>query len=169
MSKREKIIGIITAVVFIFWLQNFFGGDQDRKPKKQTTAKTSRPRTQAVRHQKSPSKPVEDKKFSFDWQAVIDCMGMEYEDTDAQPVRDPFAELDYRDVFSSSALDFSELSLSGIIWEEEAPLALINNQILGIGEMISGFKIDEISKNEVILIKGTEKFMLRLYSPQFSE
>ncbi len=167
MSKREKIIAIITGVVFLFWLRHVTTGSTSKKPvaAQPEPEKKHAPRKISRRSKAEKKEPVPD----FDWQSVVDNAHFKVEEADMPITRDPFEKLDYRSVFSSTALEFSELTLSGIIWEESAPLALINNQILGQGEMISGFKVDEIRKNEVVLIKGTEKFIMRLYSQQLSE
>jgi len=171
MNKREKIIAIITALVFVFWLRNMMSGGAKKRPssvrKAPRAASPARPAPKKISQQSIEAKkiPVPD----FDWQAIVQSADFNIESRDAPLDRDPFEKLDYRSVFTSTALEFSELSLSGIIWEESAPMALINNQILAAGEIISGFKVEEIRKNEVILIKGTEKFIMRLYSQQFSE
>jgi len=167
MSKREKVIAVITALVFLFWLRHITSPAPKKRssPAKATTRARTAPQAISVKSDAAKQESVPD----FDWQSVVDGFNRKIEEADIPLSRDPFDKLDYRSVFTSTALEFSELSLSGIIWEESAPLALINNQILAPGEMISGFKVQEIRQNEVILIKGTEKFIMRLYNLQNME
>ena len=73
-------------------------------------------------------------------------------------IRDPFKKLDLKDV----VLDFSDLTLVGIMTEKEEQRALINDQILKVGDTISGFNIIEIKENSVVLSKGLERYVLNL-------
>lgn len=52
------------------------------------------------------------------------------------------------------------LSLSGILWDANAPLAIISGQTLGIGDEISGFRITEILPDHVTLSDGVETLSL---------
>jgi hypothetical protein len=45
----------------------------------------------------------------------------------------------------------SGLSLSGIIWDEKMPLAVINERMLGVGDMVAGATITAIFKETVVL------------------
>jgi hypothetical protein len=55
------------------------------------------------------------------------------------------------------------LSLEGIVWDKKKPLALINNKVLGEGEIIKGAKIVKINKREVKLIFQGREFILRVH------
>jgi hypothetical protein len=55
------------------------------------------------------------------------------------------------------------LSLEGIVWDEKKPLALINNKVLGEGEIIKEAKIVKINKKEVKLIFQGREFILRVH------
>ena len=50
------------------------------------------------------------------------------------------------------------LLLSGIVWDEAGPIAIINNEIFGVGDVIEGNTIVEIKKDRVILSDGTTAF-----------
>ena len=166
MNKREKIIAVIMGIVIVIWIRNFTSAPP-RKTSRST--KTDRQPVQARTPVPSKQQQKTDEIQPFDWQSVVEYGYLKYEDTPTAPIRDPFEVLDYRRVFSNNALDFAELSLSGIIWEQDAPFVIINNQILRAGEMISGFMVEEIRQNEVVLIKGTEKYILKLFSQEMSE
>lgn len=55
-----------------------------------------------------------------------------------------------------------ELTLSGVIWDEKEPKALINNAVVGIGDEIEGHTVIDIKQDSVILNDGTEDFVLKL-------
>ena len=58
---------------------------------------------------------------------------------------------------------FDSLSLSGILWDPQGKSsALINNQIVKIGDSIGGFKISNVTKNSVTLFKDGEEYIMRL-------
>jgi len=62
---------------------------------------------------------------------------------------------------------FSEptgLNLQGIVFDTEAPNAIVNNQIVGVGANIAGNTIVKINENSVIFNDGTENFEVRLTS-----
>ena len=60
--------------------------------------------------------------------------------------RDPFSRQSVSDLEESQGL-----FLSGILWDEVNPAAIINDQIITVGGEINGKKIVEIRKNKVIL------------------
>ena len=166
MNKREKTIAVVTGLVFLMWIRNFMGGSPEKPAK---PVRSTRP---ASRGRARPSSKEPDEKpqaITFDWRSVIEYGDLKGEDNESGPIRDPFEKLDYASVFNTAALEFSELTLTGIIWERADPVALINTQVLRTGEMISGFKVEEIRQNEVVLVKGTERYVLRLYTQSADE
>ena len=67
--------------------------------------------------------------------------------------RDPFAR-------GASTGGVAGLSLSGILWDATAPMAIISGQTLGIGDEISGFHVTEIHPDRVSLSDGVETVSL---------
>ena len=56
-----------------------------------------------------------------------------------------------------------DMVVKGItIGKDKSALAFINNEIVKIGDSISGYNVDEIQKDKVILSKGSQIFTLRL-------
>lgn len=55
-----------------------------------------------------------------------------------------------------------QLTLSGIMWDEENPKAIINNNMVGIGDKVGPNTVVDIKKDRVILNDGTADFELRL-------
>jgi len=68
-----------------------------------------------------------------------------------------------RDPFLRGSIDSTgALSLSGIIWDQASPVALINGMPLTVGEEIDGFRIVEILPDRVTLTDGTTTHHLRI-------
>jgi len=71
--------------------------------------------------------------------------------------RNPFSESEV-----SSAGAFSNLRLSGIVWDPEDPQAVINERIVRVGHEIGGSQVVAIKETSVILKEGESYFELRL-------
>ena len=56
----------------------------------------------------------------------------------------------------------SPMTLSGIVWDGKNPKAVINDRIVGVGEVIGGRKVMKIEETRVILNDGTNPLELRL-------
>jgi hypothetical protein len=76
---------------------------------------------------------------------------------------DPFQKFDLQQVEGGGLPEISNMVLTGIIIEEQGPTALINEKIVKIGDSIGEYQVGDIKQNEVILKKGTEKYILRLF------
>jgi len=53
---------------------------------------------------------------------------------------------------------FAKISLNGIVWDEESPRAIINDEIVAIGDRVSEYRIIDIKPNSVVLDDGTDEF-----------
>jgi len=73
--------------------------------------------------------------------------------------RDPFS-FGFLDSNQESAA--SELFLKGIVWNMDNPSAVINDRILSVGEIISGYRITQILEDSVVLEKENSKLNLKL-------
>ena len=56
----------------------------------------------------------------------------------------------------------AESGLTGIIWNEDNPKAIINDEIVAIGDKIDGKTVIDIKQDRIILNDGTKEFDLRL-------
>ncbi|MFA5090843.1 MAG: hypothetical protein WC510_07485 [Candidatus Omnitrophota bacterium] len=74
------------------------------------------------------------------------------------PVRDPFAQGKKGQEGASSY----SLALTGIIWDEENPLAIINDRIVKTGDKVSLNNVVAIKQESVVLNDGTKDFELKL-------
>lgn len=66
-----------------------------------------------------------------------------------------------RNPFSLKNTNVSTPVLNGIAWDENAPRAIINDQIVGVGDMIGKNKVVAITPNSVTLNDGTKDFEIR--------
>ena len=48
-----------------------------------------------------------------------------------------------------------QLSLSGILWDQSCPHAIVNNVVVSVGEEVNGFKVLEITPAKVVLDDGS--------------
>jgi hypothetical protein len=103
--------------------------------------------------------------FFFSYQSYIFAEGETFFDYDDKGRRDPFFALVDKDGRYISDTEYSGgLNLSGILWDPQGKSsALINAQVLRIGESINGFKIKEITKNSVTISKEGKNYILRLF------
>jgi len=74
---------------------------------------------------------------------------------DLEVKRDPFYEVPVESLGVS-------LYLSGILWDEEVPAAIINDEIVEIGDEIAGSTVIDIKEDSVILNDGSRNFELNL-------
>ena len=54
------------------------------------------------------------------------------------------------------------LSLSGILWDGQHPMAVINNQTMRVGESVDGYTVVAIGQDVVSVTDGTQTIQLRL-------
>jgi hypothetical protein len=52
------------------------------------------------------------------------------------------------------------LRLSGVIWDEETPLAIVNGRPVAVGEELSGVRVVGITVDGATFRRGTEEFAL---------
>lgn len=69
--------------------------------------------------------------------------------------RDPF-------IRGSAIREVSGLTLTGILWDAHEPLAIINGQMVHIGEEIEGYHIVDISRDHVSVTDDTQTFHLHI-------
>lgn len=72
-------------------------------------------------------------------------------------VRDPFSPQ-----ATSAIKSFRRPVLGGILWDEEKPMAIINDEVVKIGDKIGSNTVVDIKQDMVILSDGTSNFELRL-------
>lgn len=76
--------------------------------------------------------------------------------------RDPFVFGGPEKNLAPAGESQGSLELTAIAWDKSRPLAIINNEVLGIGDEIGGAKIVAIEEDKVKLARGNEVFELTL-------
>ena len=154
MSQREKIIAGILAVctVLVLTIANPFSA-------KNTEKKSSAPVPLGVSLQKSPSAPASVSRQ--DMEALLEKLSLNDQDSKVDEIRNPFQKFDLK-ISGKTELEYSDLVLTGIMKGRE-PVAVINNQIHKVGDKIVNFEIQSIGSNEVVVTRGTEKYVLKLF------
>ncbi len=149
MDKRKKQL-IMTAglvlLLVIAWA-NTFKAVAKRKKAKLATPVVAAPAAATV-SSKAPVAPAKKPAIS---QRVED-------EDDSAWGRCPFSGKAFYG--EAKALD---LKLTGILWDEDNPQAIINDEIREKGQKVGKFQIIEILPEEVIISDGTEKFELKIY------
>src|SRR3989338_2809372 len=129
MEKKDKIqlgiTGVLVIVLVVFLIRAFEKG-------------------------KRPA-PVKVKEFVAD-QSVKEpglYTRLEQEIKKMDFKRDPFSRQSFSDLEESQ-----DLHLSGILWDEVNPTAIINDEIVAVGSRIQGGRVVDIRKDKVILEEG---------------
>lgn len=77
-----------------------------------------------------------------------------------EKIPDPF----YREAKPLRQEEPAGLKLKGILWNEKKPRALINNQVVEIGDLVDDKKVTSITKDTVILQQEDTEFLLTVKS-----
>lgn len=132
MEKKDRIqlsiSGVLIIVLFIL-LARAVGGKRQQQPV-------------LVEHAVSPTRvavPERRREKSLYARLAEETKDLEFK-------RDPFLKLPMITSESSQGL-----YLSGILWDEVKPTAIINDEIVAVGSQIQGKRVIEILKNKVIL------------------
>ncbi|MBL7170477.1 MAG: hypothetical protein ISS46_00575 [Candidatus Omnitrophica bacterium] len=157
MKKREKIIGIIMLAAIVIWGIMYL--PKPHREKVEAIKSIERPARKPIRVS-GPKMSGFEPSEQFDLQRLIEQTKLRAKRIEILSIRDPFEKLEPK----MSKLGFSDLVLSGIIWDKEAPLAIINDHILKEGDTISDFEIEEIREDEVVLVKGMERYVLKAFT-----
>lgn len=80
-------------------------------------------------------------------------------------IRDPFNWPDtmmdtYDFMHQETSALFADYTLSGIIYNPARPLAIINNTLLGEGDILDGTYVVAIEPDNVLLQQGTHQFVM---------
>jgi len=153
MNQREKGIAIILVLVAAVWAKTVFL----KKPKKPS----SRPAVPAnVVPQQGKTVKAAEEELSLD--EALRRMALKKDDQPVVAKGDPFQKFSLKKKIQSMTLEFSDLALSGIMWEAQQPVALINGEILKVGDTVAGFRVESIKPGEVVVTRGMEKHVMQL-------
>ena len=74
--------------------------------------------------------------------------------------RNPFAAIPTEKVVTETPQ--LDLKLGGIIWNDVSPSAMINDDIVEVGDTVGDATVKKIMKTSVILMKGNEEYTLEM-------
>ncbi len=159
MSKREKMIGAILLGLAIICL--FVFRPQGAPAPQQEILNPPGPKSV------STNQTITSVTVPQEYKRMIEKVLIKFEPQEpVGEVADPFKKFEAKELIDKNVLEFTELKLIGIVMDENAPTALINGQILHVGDSVSGFKVADIRSNEVLLTRGLEKYTLKLFEEQ---
>jgi len=103
----------------------------------------------------------EQKKESYNYPTLKAKLNLEVKNLTWR--RDPFFRNKYvSDVFEEEVSEIENLYLTGIIWDEENPVAVISDEIVKENQTIGKLKVKRIYKDSVILFNGDKEIKLHL-------
>lgn len=132
----RKIILTLLVIVIGVAIYTFMRPASKPQPKKIFTAA----RSSSTTVEKKPSKPVE-----YGWQ------------------NDPFARIPSME--KTTSVEGEELKLTGILWDKQGGIALINDSIVRVGDRIGQWKVMKITPSSVILERAGTYYELKLGAP----
>ena len=149
LSKRDRVIsGLLImafAILVIILIANYKKSHKPIQVKKASKEETVIKKTKGIK------KKAVRKKKPIEIEAMLQEVGRE----------DPFLPASEKDIPVGPAR--AELNLVGIMWDEARPLAIINDTIVGEGDMIRNKKVIKIGKKSVVLSEDGREYILRLH------
>ncbi|GEM_PF-3465218 len=82
-------------------------------------------------------------------------------DTEAKTLKDKKNTPLQPETVSAQQIGITDLELQGIFWGIANPQAIINRQIVSVGDRIKDVEVEAITKNSVILSQNGQKFELK--------
>lgn len=117
---------------------------KEEGPKKETSINQALSKKEYIKHAKEQNQQL--------------YSSLEKEAEKLELVRDPFS----RSIIRPTAMFDTRLNISGILWDERDPRAIINGRIVGEGDKVDGNTVISIEQDLVVLNDGLSDFILRL-------
>ena len=152
MTRQQKQARILIGLLAVCGL--IYGRGLVRRPSSGATASSARPSAEpasaqpALVNAEGPSaeEPSVREGIRQDQRRRAASLGWS---------RDPF-------VLGAGAGDMSGLLLSGILWDAQAPMAVINGQPVRPGEELDGYRVVSITEHQVVVTDGGQTFQHNL-------
>ncbi|MBN1492847.1 MAG: hypothetical protein JW938_01730 [Candidatus Omnitrophica bacterium] len=155
MTKRERNIGICMVIVIVVWLVMTLSKD-GKKTLPVTAPHVGQANQSAVMvPQKTDGAPLPD-LGKLKTQLKHNAGVPQYEE-----MISPFEPI--KKAEAAPQFDISKLDLMGVFFEQGVPNAIINDQMLRVGDEIMGCRVESITPNRVTVVHGAERFLLKLY------
>lgn len=109
------------------------------------------------RRERPPRPFPADKPYPASEAANMTASGVE-SGNDVKWGRDPFL----LDASSVKERGMEDLEINGIISDKQSPYAIINNDVVKLGDQVNGMTVIEINENNVVLEQDGQKHTLEL-------
>jgi hypothetical protein len=156
MKKRDIIEISIIGVLIIVLLLAVISGTRRRRIKPPKGEPKGTILQQETLREKGVGGEVSAQDYKIEDKQLFSSL--EQEAKDLELIRDPFTSTLITPIEDSSF----RLYLSGILWDEKDPTAIINDRIVGIGDRFGVYSVVNIKQDRVILNDGFSDFELRL-------
>ncbi len=141
LGKKERIELTITGIGVIFLIFLVLGNVQKIQAKKRSMAKSGAAITSSM------SVPISFEAPEIEESTIKQGWG-----------RDPFSS----GANTPEDIEFEGLVVNGIMWDKDNPLAIINDDVVKVGDKLGDLKVVEITKTSVILEQNGERHTLGL-------
>ncbi len=141
LHKKERIELTITCIGVIFLIFLVIRGAQRIQVKKNSMNKTGKAVTSSM------SEPVSFKRAEVERSKIEKGWG-----------RDPF----FLATANAGNTELGDLIVNGIVWDEKNPYAIINTDVVKVGDKLGNMTVIKITENSVILEENGERHILKL-------
>jgi len=158
MEKKKLIQLIITGILIIILI---FMGNNARKRVREAKRLRIKHKVTVVKDGEVSEAPAFEDGGPLGTRAYTGkgfYRRLEDEFRDLRLTRDPF----YAGAIDTATGAMTDLRLTGILWDDVAPLAIIDNNPVGEGTMIGKYTVLKIEKDKAILTDGTKTYTLTL-------
>lgn len=141
LDKKQKIEVTVTLIGVVFLIFLIIGNVQKARNKKLSIMRAGETVASSM------SVPISLEMTEVEESAVKEDWG-----------RDPFSFA----TSSDSGPGLEGLILNGIMWDAEAPYAIVNSDVVKVGDKLRGMKVTAITENSVVLEYEGKKYTLNL-------
>lgn len=167
LASALQLFGVLLPVAMVAAFFVIGGPSGCRRPRKvavfeaeTSLAETVKSSSEAMMLDRNSARPIEDVKGAVESTRAFDVPPVEAAPPTPKPppppappsnamvqVESPSEVVVEQGISSASA----RFVLKGIIWSATEPLALVNDQTLGVGESVGGWKVLRIERERVVL------------------
>jgi hypothetical protein len=81
---------------------------------------------------------------------------------DSHGKKDPFNAPAVKPSGNIGADILSKINLQGVLWDEKKPMAIINGDVVGVGDDVGGIKVVDIKRDKIVVDKDGEVAVISL-------
>jgi type II secretory pathway component PulC len=109
---------------------------------------------------------ISEEESGLEFKVIIEMAEKYFKDKEAvqefsyEGDKDPFSLERRKVIGGKTSYLFGELTLKGILWDSQRPLAIIDEEVVREGSIIKGMKIKKIEPDHVVLeVEGEERLL----------